>query len=417
MRFLTLFLALIVWVQASAYEIDKQESLLPNIGPKDAYTPAVAYGKDVFLVVWKSGHLAEGDLREGLKFDTQIVGCRIDKNGRMLDSAPFVIANAADLREHPQISFSGNVFLVVWQDLKNGKDWDVYGARVTPEGKVLDAAGIAIAALPHSQALPAVAWDGKNFLVVWQDFRSGSHYEIFGTRVSVDGKVSESIRFAEPANNSRSHFYGPCVAGSFDGNQLLFWLGVSQNSLANCQLVKDGVPVGTPTYTQADWRKAPGGGNSTFPCSLEIGENNYLLTWTTDRPMARGNTGNDANGAIFDKNGVLVKSLVVSGIAPPPWSFPQRIRNPHAAWDGKSFIVVWDQTETGKPLLETVCANAISASGEPSTKVIVSGSTESPCIKPCVASDRQGLSIMLYEKHPDKPEIPIRIGFHLISNK
>jgi hypothetical protein len=46
---------------------------------------------------------------------------------------------------------------VVWQDQRSGSD-DIYGARVTPAGAVLDTAGIAISAAADSQSTPALAW-------------------------------------------------------------------------------------------------------------------------------------------------------------------------------------------------------------------------------------------------------------------
>ena len=146
---------------------------LPVHEGRDAYEPAIAYGDGVYLVVWKSGHLAPGDLRDGVKYQGDIVGCRLDSSGRLLDKQPVVICAAKDLQERPRVAYGGGVFLVVWQDLRNGKDWDVYAARITPQGRLLDTDGFVVSNARHSQALPEVSWDGQNFQVVWQDFRSG----------------------------------------------------------------------------------------------------------------------------------------------------------------------------------------------------------------------------------------------------
>ncbi len=205
-------------VSARTGESFTPEVLLPSVDGKDAYTPDAAFGKDVFLVAWRSGHTEKGDLREGLKFDARIVGCRVDRSGKTLEATPFVISSAADLRESPRVSSSGDVFMVVWQDLRNGKDWDVYAARVTPDGKTLDPDGVLVGGGAHNQALPDVAWDGQAFQVVWQDFRSGKQYQTYGARVSKDGKVLDPQgALLGTGKTGNAHFFGPSVASSGAG--------------------------------------------------------------------------------------------------------------------------------------------------------------------------------------------------------
>ena len=65
-------------------------------------------------------------------------------SGRMLDPAGIRICAAADLQEWPAVAFDGSNFLVVWQDLRNGGDYDVYGARVSEAGELLDPGGFAV---------------------------------------------------------------------------------------------------------------------------------------------------------------------------------------------------------------------------------------------------------------------------------
>ena len=72
------------------------------------------------------------------------------------------------------VAFDGTNYLVVWTDYRGGAT-KVYGARVSPDGTVLDQSGFAISA---AGSAPAVAFDGTNYLVVWSDQDS-----IVGARV------------------------------------------------------------------------------------------------------------------------------------------------------------------------------------------------------------------------------------------
>ncbi len=141
------------------------EQVLPLEKARDAYTPAAVFGKDSFLVVWQSGLLAPGELRKGPKYSGDIVGCRVDRSGKALDAEAFVISGATDAQEMPRVAWDGKNFLVVWQDYRSGKQYDTYGARVSPQGKVLDAGGVLLDACSHSPEV-ASAGNGRSLVVV-----------------------------------------------------------------------------------------------------------------------------------------------------------------------------------------------------------------------------------------------------------
>lgn len=405
------------------------EQCLPNAKGLDAYAPAAAFGQDVFLVAWKSGHLGPGDLRKGFTYIGDIVACLVDKSGKPRAAEPFAVCAAPDLQERPRIAFGGGVFLVVWQDFRNGKDWDIYAGRVSPDGKVLDADGILVCGSPHNQALPEVAWDGSSFQIVWQDYRSGTKYEVYGGRVDAAGKVLDpegKVLVSANGNDFRATYsrYGAVVAGSAgQGNSLVFWRGTSTNKglpIAGCHLLKDGAAGAKATYETTDYRTAPGGGAQTnFPMCLAAGPDVYLAGWTTRTPMGRGEAANDAHAAIFSKEGEMVKKMYLEV---PTGKEAPRIRNPQAAWVGGQFLAAWDsyswkakkEARVSWPV-ETVCAALVTPSGEVSATADVSGSMDEPAICAAVASDGAGTGLVAYEKHPAKSDVPIRIGFRLVA--
>ncbi len=146
-------------------------------------TAAVAWNGTDFLVVWQ-------DERPGAS-NYDIYGSRVSVTGTVLDPAGIPISTAANYQAGPALAWNGTNFLVVWGDQRSGSFHDIYGARVSGGGSVLDPTGIAISTATNYQLAPVVAsWSGS-FLVAWQDRRSGTDYDIYGTGVSAGGVVQQ----------------------------------------------------------------------------------------------------------------------------------------------------------------------------------------------------------------------------------
>ena len=136
--------------------------------------PSVAWGDGVYLVVWADYRKANWD----------IYGSRVTAQGVVMDAQGIVISSAAGSQYYPAVAFNGVSFLAVWQDTRNTNS-DIYGARIMPTGTPTAAtkAGIAISTHKSTQQFPEVACIGSACLVVWQDFRSNKSFDIYGARV------------------------------------------------------------------------------------------------------------------------------------------------------------------------------------------------------------------------------------------
>jgi len=369
-----------------------------------------------------------------------IVGCRVDKNGKALDAEPFVISKADDLQEAPRAAANKDTVLVVWQDLRNGKDWDVYAARVTHDGKVLDADGVLVAGGAHNQAKPDVAWDGKTFVVVWQDFRGGKMYEVFGARVNGEGRVLEPQGIG--LSKQGGSCYDPTVASSGDGKSFVYWsvasrpLGIKVDAQSEGLFLTDGKP-GAPIHKEnprGKHKMQPGWGNTPpFACA---GKGAYLVAWRNEHPVGRGNGDQGANAYLFDADGKRKASLTVGG-------YKHRILGADLAWDGEAFVAAWTEYRTKDTRVyvphEHIFASRIGSDGKVQGKAqLVAGSVtnperwvygncqlgkasagkrEPPAMNACVASDGKGATLIAYEKHPKTPETPITIAFRLLRAK
>jgi hypothetical protein len=151
--------------------------------------PAVASDGTNYLVVWP-------DSRSGTSSD--IYGARVSAAGAVLDGSGIAVSTADNYQMDPAVTYDGTNYLVVWADRRSGTDWDIYGARVSAAGAVLDGSGIAVSTAANHQSHPAVAYGGTNNLVVWKDYRSATdcfeiyapcRCDVYGARVSAAGAV------------------------------------------------------------------------------------------------------------------------------------------------------------------------------------------------------------------------------------
>src|SRR5262249_642917 len=132
------------------------------------------------------------------------------------------LATGPNVEAMPAAAYDGQNYFVVWSDTR-GADPDVYGARVTPDGQGLDPLGIPISTAPGAPLAPNVAFDGQNYLVVWLDKHTATatdpyFAQIYGSRVTPAGVVLDEIPiFTQPG------FWQPPAIAFGGGSYLVVW--------------------------------------------------------------------------------------------------------------------------------------------------------------------------------------------------
>lgn len=159
---------------------------LPNA---EQMFPAVAANGQDFFVVWADARNSRRD----------IYGTLITGSGQVVSTNGAPICRAAFNQTSPRVAANGEQFLVAWMDFRDGGGAnvaaDVYGARISSSGAVLDTDGFAISTAPRDQYLAAVAGNGSHWLVTWTDSRLATDRpwvaQVMGARVNAAGQVLE----------------------------------------------------------------------------------------------------------------------------------------------------------------------------------------------------------------------------------
>ena len=191
-----------------------------------------------FLVVWQDQRSGGG-----------IYGTRVGANGEVLEPAGIPIATGQ--LGYTGVAFDGENYFVVW-----GFN-DVSGKRVSPDGTVLDSSPIAISTAPSIQADPSVAFNGTDYVVAWEDLRSGADYDIYGARITPGGVVLDPSGL--PISASPTHELSTAVAAGPFGRVAISYQRFAEEppygdvSRAFLRLFDDGVapPAAATTATTA----------------------------------------------------------------------------------------------------------------------------------------------------------------------
>jgi len=188
--------------------------------------PSIAFNGYNYLVVWQNGFGSR---------DWDIYGTLVSRSGIVFQPEGIQICIDQGFQVHPAVASNGKDFLVVWQDSFESNN-NIYGIRVDSSGNLIDPEAFPISIAEGDQIYPSVAFNGADYIVVWQDFRNGSDYDIYGAKVNTDGSVVDSFI----VSNAVGDQLAPEIAYS-SGNQVLVtysgWTGEYNSKIYNCMRI------------------------------------------------------------------------------------------------------------------------------------------------------------------------------------
>jgi probable HAF family extracellular repeat protein len=157
-----------------------------TIGGSYSVSPSVSALGNRWLAVWEAHATHDSP-------PSAIVGTFVNSDGT--SSAQFGVSDGGH-DTTPSLASAGSSALIVWADS------DIFGRRIMQDGTLLDTAtGTVFSGAANGQYLPAVAWDGAQYVVDWLDHRNYTYPDqprgdIFGARVGVNGNLLDANGFA-----------------------------------------------------------------------------------------------------------------------------------------------------------------------------------------------------------------------------
>ena len=150
-----------------------------------------AYRKSVVEQYWKLDPATGQRDVEGVRVDAGLTTA--------IDASPFPIAGGSGRQDGPRVAFDGLDWLVVFEHSLTTGDYQVMATRVSQAGAVLDPAWIPVStAYSTVPGRAGVAFDGRNFVVEWRDSRDGTAVlDLWVRTVAPDGALlgSEQLVF------------------------------------------------------------------------------------------------------------------------------------------------------------------------------------------------------------------------------
>jgi hypothetical protein len=194
--------------------------------PGDQVEPKITTdGQSGAIIAWT-------DYRSGTGF-SDIYAQRVLFNGVVqwmlpdldIDGLGFPVCRATNTQWNLQIVSDGsNGAIIVWQDRRAGTYDNIYGQRVNSSGTASWAEnGIPLAQVSGMQYYPQVISDGGNdAIVVWQDNRTGTDYDIYAQRVTKLGQLVWPVN-GKPICTAIGHQYNPQIVSQGTGGVIVTW--------------------------------------------------------------------------------------------------------------------------------------------------------------------------------------------------
>ncbi len=244
------------------------------------------------------------------------------------------ISAADDGQLFPQGVSDGNGgAIIVWEDYRTRKDWDVYVQRVDRTNTMLwEKNGLPISVADRNQRRLRMIGHDENVVVVWNDRRGRSDWDIYAQAVSLDGKIlweTDGI----PVCTNVADQSTQAILSDGEGGAIIVWEDERISSEFQDLYIQRINSMGQPMWEHDGIPVFPSESLQSNPILIEDGEQGFYIVWWDV-------IGHNEWHIMAHRYGIDAKSL---------WDTPRLITptdgmqgNHRVVSDGDGgFIVVW----------------------------------------------------------------------------
>lgn len=245
----------------------------------EQYQPCVAYNPTAgeFLVIWYEFRGASG-------FD--VMGRRLASDGSPTGGDLVISASAGLEQYRPRLTFNPtwNEYLVVWYEYRGGVSWDIMGKRLGPGGASIGSDFVVSNGSNQQEQPTVIANPGAaECLVVWQENRGATGYDIVGRRVGAAGTLVGSDLVVSASVNAQ---FQPAIA--LDPLTGVYHVAWAEATASNGFDVLSRRVGGTGSLVGAETVVSSRSGHQTEPTlAIDTGNGQALAAWNEGTATGR----------------------------------------------------------------------------------------------------------------------------------
>ena len=294
------------------------------------YPQIVSDGQGGAIIVWE-------DNRNGVDYD--IYAQHISPNG-VMQWVPggSLVCNAAGQQYFPQIITDGSGGVIItWQDRRNGQ-YDIYSQRLTSAGNILwQFNGVPVTLASSDQIDPHIAADKSGGAIIsWTDYRAGAS-DIYVQHVDASGTPawqSNGVAVVTASNNQ----WNNQLCSDALGGAIITWQDKRFGSLDKVFAQRIDAN-GSAAWTSGGVQLSASDGFQYYPRIVNDGLGGAVVTWQDNR----SGIDYDVYAQRVDAAGQLLWST--SGI--PVCTVTGHQYSPQLVKDGSSLLFTWQDKRNG----------------------------------------------------------------------
>lgn len=318
--------------------------------PALSLMPGLAIGDDNFLYTWSRQRGIWDYQRDGMAILIGLNGVPV--SGMIQVSSPALQNSPGFMRT----AYDGENYLVIWQDGMPNQDAQILGQFVSASDYNLVGSNFPIRppslGSNHAQVYPDILFDGTNYLVVWDDNRTGER-SIYGWFIDTDGNpVGDDFVISNVPQRQM------LVRAAFNGSEYMaVWADRRDGSKSgvygqlfdsNGTLIGGNIPISPLADNhERTWPKVGSNGNQFLVAweqqniSKSVDKNDPVqeeMLLAAGMDPAKQNIWWEVHGRIINSDGSFYTDEMPIGVN----QFHQQ--NPEVAGQGNQFLTVWQDS-------------------------------------------------------------------------